>query len=353
MEKLDERKKKILQLIIEDYINTAEPVGSRNLARKYKLNLSPATIRNEMSDLELLGYLEQPHTSAGRIPSVQAYRLYVDELKQNPGSLTKDDIEMIMSSFNDRRRSIDDIFKATAKILSRMTKNVSMVLADQDDSAIFRYIKFLPLNENQTILVLVTDNGHVDNLTVNIPQGMETRELDYLANQVSKLLAGHPLSDINDDLLNAVQMNVEEDRVLFAALLNTIRRMGKTHTKKKVFLGGTKQLLNQPEFQDVERVKGLLGILDEERVVRDLLDAGEDSGLRVTIGSENKFTGIQDCSMVRATYRLNGHVVGTMAVLGPTRMEYNKVISVMNYLHRYLQSIFAAENLPMLIREEE
>ncbi|MCQ2381396.1 MAG: heat-inducible transcriptional repressor HrcA [Acidaminococcaceae bacterium] len=353
MEKLDDRKKKILQLIIEDYISTAEPVGSRNLARKYNLNLSAATIRNEMSDLELLGYLEQPHTSAGRIPSVQAYRLYVDELREKPNNLTKSDIEMIMSSFNDRQKSIDDIFKATAKILSRMTKNVSMVLADQDDTAIFRYIKFLPLDEKHAILVLVTDNGHVDNVTIDIPKGMETRELDYLANRVSELLAGHPLSDINEEILEAVHTNVAEDKVLFASLLATIRRMGRTRSKQKVFLGGTKQLLNQPEFQDVDRVRGLLGILDEEHVVRDLLNAGEDSGLRVRIGSENKFTGIQDCSMVRATYRLNGHVVGTMAVLGPTRMEYSKVISVMNYLHRYLQSIFAAENLPMLVREEE
>lgn len=352
MTTLDERKKKILQLIIEDYISTAEPVGSRNLARKYDLGLSPATIRNEMSDLELLGYLEQPHTSAGRVPSVQAYRLYVDELRDKPVKLTKQDMATITSSFNDRRRSIDDIFKATARVLSHMTKNVSMVLADQDDTAIFRYIKFLPLDGVHAILTLVTDDGHVDTEKIEIPQGMSAKELDYLANRVSRLLAGHPLSDISGELLHAVQDDVAEDRVLFASLLAAIRRMTKGQGNQKVFLGGTKQLLSQPEFQDVERVKGLLGILDEERVVRDLLDAGEDSGLRVTIGSENKFTGIQDCSMVRATYRLNGHVVGTMAVLGPTRMEYSKVISVMNYLHRYLQTIFAADNLPVLVDED-
>ncbi len=353
MRTLDERKKKILQLIIEDYIDTAEPVGSRNLARKYNLDLSPATIRNEMSDLELLGYLEQPHTSAGRVPSVAAYRLYVNELRDNPGALTKADIALITNSFNDRKRSIDDIFKATAKILSRMTKNVSMVLADKDDTAIFRYIKFLPLNEEQAILVLVTDNGHVDNVTVDIPEGMDAKELDYLAQRVTEMLKGHPLSDISEDLLDSVENSVNEERVLFVMLLNTIGRMSRNHVEHKVFLGGTKQLLNQPEFRDVERAKELLGILDEERVVRDLLGAGEDSGLRVTIGSENKFSGIQDCSMVRATYRLNGHVVGTMAVLGPTRMEYSKVISVMNYLHRYLQTIFATGNLPMLLSEEE
>ena len=140
---LNDRKKKILQLIIEDYISTAEPVGSRTIARKYDLGISPATIRNEMSDLELLGYLEQPHTSAGRIPSAQAYRFYVDSLIE-PGSLTDNDMALINGWYKERRRSIDDIFQSTAKILSRMTQNVSMVLANKDTSAVFRYIKFLP-----------------------------------------------------------------------------------------------------------------------------------------------------------------------------------------------------------------
>ena len=140
---LNERKKKILQIIIEDYISSAEPVGSRTIARKYDLGLSPATIRNEMSDLELLGYLEQPHTSAGRIPSAQAYRFYVDALIE-PGTLTDNDMALIDGWYNERRRNIDDIFQSTAKILSRMTQNVSMVLTNQQTIANFCYLKFLP-----------------------------------------------------------------------------------------------------------------------------------------------------------------------------------------------------------------
>ena len=131
--------------------------------------------------------------------------------------------------------------------------------------------------------------------------------------------------------------------MLFTSFLQAIKRMSRKQNEQRVFLGGTKQLLNQPEFRDVERVKSLLGILEEEKVVRDLLVAGEDSGLKITIGTENKFTGIQDCSMVQATYRLNGKIVGTMAVLGPTRMEYGKVITVMDYLHKYLKTIFEQE----------
>lgn len=335
---LNERKKKILQIIIEDYISSAEPVGSRTIARKYDLGLSPATIRNEMSDLELLGYLEQPHTSAGRIPSAQAYRFYVDALIE-PGTLTDNDMALIDGWYNERRRNIDDIFQSTAKILSSMTQNVSMVLTNQQTIANFCYLKFLPLDSQHAILCIVADDGSIDTNVVDIPLGMSSEEMDYLAGKMSKLLEDRNLSDISVEILQNVHTDVVEDKLIFSSLLQAVRKMTGRRQEQKVFLGGTKQLLNQPEFRDVERVRNLLGILEEEKVLKDLLQGGEDSGLKVTIGSENKFTGIQDCSMVQATYRLNGQIVGTMAVLGPTRMEYGKVISVMDYLHKYLKTI--------------
>lgn len=340
---LNDRKKKILQLIIEDYISTAEPVGSRTIARKYDLGLSPATIRNEMSDLELLGYLEQPHTSAGRIPSAQAYRFYVDSMIE-PGSLTDNDMALINSWYSERRRSIDEIFQSTAKILSRMTQNVSMVIANRENGAVFKYLRFLPLDDTHAIMCIVTHEGSVDNCVVEIPLGMRPEEMDYIAGRISRMLEGLELTEINDPMLALVRENVAHDEVLFSSLVQSLRKLKHRNEQQRVFLGGTKQLLNQPEFRDVERVKSLLGLLEEERVVRDLLRADGDSGLKITIGAENKFTGIQDCSMVQATYRLNGKIVGTMAVLGPTRMEYGKVISVMDYLHRYLKTIFEKNN---------
>ena len=335
---LNERKKKIMQIIIEDYISSAEPVGSRTIARKYDLGLSPATIRNEMSDLELMGYLEQPHTSAGRIPSAQAYRFYVDALIE-PGTLTDNAMALIDGWYNDSRRNIDDIFQSTAKILSRMTQNVSMVLTNQQTIANFCYLKFLPLDSQHAILCIVADDGSIDTNVVDIPLGMSSEEMDYLAGKMSKLLEDRNLSDISVEILQNVHTDVVEDKLIFSSLLQAVRKMTGRRQEQKVFLGGTKQLLNQPEFRDVERVRNLLGILEEEKVLKDLLQGGEDSGLKVTIGSENKFTGIQDCSMVQATYRLNGQIVGTMSVLGPTRMEYGKVISVMDYLHKYLKTI--------------
>ena len=310
---LNERKKKILQIIIEDYISTAEPVGSRTIARKHDLGLSPATIRNEMSDLELLGYLEQPHTSAGRVPSAQAYRFYVDSMIE-PDTLDDNDRTLINTLYRERQRSIDDIFLSTAKILSQMTHNVSMVLANQHSISRFCYLKFLPLDTNHAILCIVTDDGNVNNCVVEIPAGMSAKELEYMAGRITRMLEGKAVTDIDKALLDEVQAAVKDDRLLLSSLLHVLRRM------------------TRPE-------KETLGVLEEEKVVRNILKSGEESGLRITIGSENKFEGIQDCSMVQATYRLNGKIVGTMAVLGPTRMQYGKVIAVMDYLHKYLKTI--------------
>ena len=339
---LNERKKRILQIIIEDYISTAEPVGSRTIARKYDLGLSPATIRNEMSDLELLGYLEQPHTSAGRIPSAMAYRFYVDSMVE-PGNLTENDQALIDAWYRERIRNIDEIFQSTAKILSRMTKNVSMVLANRQINSLFRYVKFLPLDGQRAILCLITDDGIVDNCVIDVPLGMKQEEMDYLANRISNKLQGHNIAEINGEMLRDVYTELASDKQLFSSILTALKHVGSSSNEQRVFLGGTRQLLNQPEFRNVERIKDLLAILEEEKVLKDILHAGENSGIKITIGSENKFTGIQDCSMVQATYRLNGRVVGTMAVLGPTRMEYGKIISVMDYLHQYLRALFGED----------
>ena len=216
-----------------------------------------------------------------------------------PDTLDDNDRTLINTLYHEQQRSIDDIFLSTAKILSQMTHNVSMVLANQHSVSRFCYLKFLPLDSNHAILCIVTDDGNVNNCVVEIPAGMSVKELEYMAGRITRMLEGKAVTDIDKDLL-----------------------------------------LSQPEFRDMEKVKNLLGVLEEEKVVRNILKSGEEGdGLRITIGSENKFEGIQDCSMVQATYRLNGKIVGTMAVLGPTRMQYGKVIAVMDYLHKYLKTI--------------
>ncbi len=338
---LNERKKKILQLIIEDYISSAEPVGSRAISRKHELGLSPATIRNEMSDLEVMGYLEQPHTSAGRVPSALGYRLYVDSLL-SPEKITENEMALIQGWFQAKARKLDEVFNTTAKILSRMSKNISIVRAQQQLPCQFRYIKFLPMDEARAIMVLVTEAGLAENSIIDLPEGVYVEDLERLGEQVNNCLSGQPLSAVKNDVLDKICRDMFTNDFMLGYLLDIISDVQIQGKTDKVFLGGTTNLFNQPEFKDVERVKELLGMLEEEGLVKDIIKVGEESGLQITIGSENKFSGIQNCSMIQATYRLNGQMVGTFAVLGPTRMKYGKVISVMDYLHEYLKAVLAS-----------
>ncbi len=337
---LTERKKQILRFIVDYYVSTAEPVGSRTIAQKFALGLSPATIRNEMSDLEDLGYLEQPHTSAGRIPSSKGYRLYVDSL-DTPASINENEQALIEQWYKSRVLKMDEVFQTTAKILSKMTNNLSVVTAYQDDQEpYFNYIRFLPLDQQRAIFLLVTQDGMVENNIVDIPDGVSFDDLDHVAAKISSRLRGTPLKDLPSELLSAAKQDVMLNTALHGGLLNILKQIHAQRKEGKVYLGGTTQMLKNPEFSNVERMRELLQMVEERRLLQDILNVGDDNfGIQISIGSENKFSGIQDCSIVRATYNINGHFAGTLAVLGPTRMEYAKVIAVMNFLEQYLQKM--------------
>ncbi|MDR3348889.1 MAG: heat-inducible transcriptional repressor HrcA [Acidaminococcales bacterium] len=340
---LNDRKRRILQLIIEEYISTAEPVGSRAISRKHELGLSSATIRNEMSDLEDMGYLEQPHTSSGRVPSSLGYRLYVDYLL-SPEKITEREIALIQSWFMVKARKLDEVFRATAKILSRISKNISIVRTREEKSRQFKYIRFLPLDARRIILVLVTDAGVADNVVINLPDGAELEDFEHVAQIINKNLSDTPLDMIKREKLDDLCRNVFDNAFLSKYLFGALSSLPLQQTTDKVFLGGTANIFNQPEFKDVGKIKEILAMLEEDGLIKDILSVGEESGTQITIGAENKFSGIQNCSMVQATYRLNGQIVGTFAVLGPTRMKYGKVISVMDYLRKYLQAVLSSIN---------
>lgn len=332
---LDERKKKILQTIVNDYVSTAEPVGSRTLARKYGLGLSPATIRNEMADLEVLGYLAQPHTSAGRIPSPQGYRFYVDCLLEPP-RISAHEVNLITNWYQTRVRSIEEVFQETAKIISRMTRNITLVTAPQLSQSTFKYLQFLPLDDRRAIVIIVTDAGFVENKVIDIPQGTSFHDLQQIAAGINRRLGGLGFDRIKQSLLREIKDDLLADPALFEAALTILRQALAVDKSERVYLGGTTQLLNQPEFRDVDKIRGLLNMLEEEKLLADIIHMNDGEGVVVTIGEENKFSGIQDCSMVQATYRIEGQVIGTLAVLGPTRMEYGKIMAVLEFMHRHL-----------------
>lgn len=341
---LDKRKQRILQAIVSDYISTAEPIGSRTIARKYDLGVSPATIRNEMADLELLGYIEQLHTSSGRIPSAKGYRFYVDGLL-SPQEMTAEDIRLIRDWYGARVRRVEEVFQETARILSRMTRNLSLVLAPQLSRAAFRCLQFLPLDKRRVIAVVMTDAGFVENRVMELPDGVSVEDFQRIAAAINARLAGRALAAIKPSLLRRLRADVLTDCGLFDAALEVVAQALTVDRRERVYLGGTTQLLEQPEFRDVEKVKALLVRLEEEEFLCELMHAHEkDGGVEVTIGAENKFAGIQDCSVVSATCTLGGRVIGTIAVLGPTRMEYGRIIALLKFMNEHLGEILRQYN---------
>ena len=336
-EPIDERKQRVLKAVIDDYIETAEPVGSRTLARKYDLGVSPATIRNEMADLEMLGYLEHLHTSSGRVPSSKGYRFYVDGLIP-PKPVSDEEKVLIDRWYNARVKRIDEVFQETAHIISQVTKNVSLVLAPQLNQAKFRCLQFLPLDDYRVITVLMTDAGFIENKIIEMPSGATFEDFQRMAKVINANLAGHTLDTIQHHALAEIRDEIS-DEPLYESALEIIHRALDTGKKERLYLGGTTQMLEQPEFHDVEKVKETLMMLEEEELIKDILYAHMGDGLEVTIGQENEDKHFKDSSIITATYHLDGELLGTIAVLGPTRMEYAKAMSLLEYMNSNLTNV--------------
>lgn len=334
---MDERKQRILRAIIQDYIESAEPVGSRTIARKYDLGVSPATIRNEMADLEMLGYLEHIHTSSGRIPSSKGYRFYVDDLLPPP-QLDDEQKAQIDRWYQARVKRIEEVFQETARLISKLTRNLSFVLAPQMAQAAFRCLQFLPLDKRRAIAVLMTDAGFVENKIVAIPDGATFKDFQRMAQTINKWLEGKALDVIPPRTMKRIRQEIGDEALYEAAVAILHEALG-AEKRERLYLGGTTEMLEQPEFHDVERVKEILLMLEEEQLLKDILYAHQGEGLRVSIGRENPYSGIQDCSIITATYHLDGELLGTIAVMGPTRMEYDKAMTLLDYMNGHLADV--------------
>lgn len=336
-EQLDERKQRVLKAIIDDYIESAEPVGSRTLARKHDLGVSPATIRNEMADLEMLGYLEHLHTSSGRVPSSKGYRFYVDGLIP-PKPVSEEEKLLIDKWYKAKVKRIDEVFQETAHIISKVTRNISLVLVPQFKQAKFRCLQFLPLDDYRVITVLMTDAGFLENKILAMPAGAVFEDFQRMARVINENLMGHTLQTIEHHSLAAIRDEIQ-DETLYESALEIIHRALDTGKHERLYLGGTTQMLDQPEFHDVDKVKETLLMLEEEELMRDILHAHMGDGLEVTIGQENEDQHFKDSSIITATCHLGGELLGTIAVLGPTRMEYAKAMSLLEYMNTNLTDV--------------
>ena len=329
---LDKRKKLILKVVTDDYIESAEPVGSRTIARKYELGLSPATIRNEMADLEESGYLEQPHTSAGRIPSEMGYRYYVDTL-MSLQQLSKEEIERIHQELEKHHHQVESIIHQTAKILVQMTQYPSLVLSPHFQAAVFRHIQLIRLAANTVLVLIVTDTGYVENKVIEFEGDISDQDLDRISFLLNQKLRGLNIKDIRSSLLNEIRSELSFHEEFFNEALKLLLKISQNTpgSKERVHLDGATKILDQPEFSDLKKFKPLMDILEEEDKLYNLLSMHIDRGPQIKIGHENENLGIKDCSVVTASYEIAGRPVGVIGVLGPTRMEYAKVLPIVEH----------------------
>jgi len=335
---MDERKRKILRAIVQDYIATAEPIGSRTIARKFDLGVSPATIRNEMADLEDLGLIEQPHTSSGRVPSDAGYRYFVDCL-MDPQTVSDEQKEIIERESSKRIHEIQEVISHTSRLLSELTNLTSIVLGPQKGKSTFGKMHFLPYQPGQVILVIVKENGTVENHIVDIGENLTTDELQQVAAVFNQKMRGYSLSQVKRSLLHEIYDELSRQRLLIDNTLDMLREiLDDNEQEERIYLGGTLNMLNQPEFKDLGKVKTLFKVFEENESLKKLLQPYQE-GLNVTIGGENTLKEFKGCSVISATYKVNGLTIGAVGVLGPTRMDYGKAIAIVDFMTRSLTEI--------------
>lgn len=334
---LTERQLLILKAIIDDYIRSAEPVGSRSVSKRDDITYSPATIRNEMADLEELGYLEKPHSSAGRIPSQKGYRYYVDHLLSPEENLNKSDIVDIKTLFAQKIHEVEQVIEESAQILSNLTSYTSIVLGPEIFETTLKHLQIIPLTQDTAIAIIVTDTGHVEKQSVTIPKGMDLSDIEMMVNILNDRLKGVSMLELRGKIFSEVGDLLKLHLNNYQQLMQMLEQSFKQEKNDKIFFGGKTNIFSQPEFRDVDKVRQLLEMFEEKQLIHQLFRS-ENSGITVKIGQENNLQAMDNCSVITATYTVDGKHLGTIGILGPTRMEYRRAISVLDYLSKGMTS---------------
>ncbi|ERI07982.1 heat-inducible transcriptional repressor HrcA [Aneurinibacillus aneurinilyticus] len=335
---LTERQQMILRAIIDNYIRSAEPVGSRTISKREDIGYSSATIRNEMADLEEMGYLEQPHTSAGRIPSNKGYRFYVDQLARMP-FVQIEDASYIRRLFAERFYEFEQVMNQAASILSGLTNYTSIILGHDIKTTRLKAVQMIPLSRQSAVVILVTDTGKVENKTISLPEGMEIEEVERVVNLLNDKLSGVAMTELRQRLHAEVAKELGRYIQQYEQLMTVLEETLKHEPDDHIVLKGTTNILMQPEFRDVDKVRDILTLFEQNEMVVRLFDS-QQTGLRVRIGTENEEQAVSGCSIITATYHLDGQPVGTVGILGPTRMEYARVMAILSELSGNLTDAF-------------
>ncbi len=343
----DERSREILQSAISVFVATGRPVGSRTLARQSSENLSPATVRNIMADLEEMGYLRQPHPSAGRIPTDKGYRLYVDTMLDKR-AISPRERKWIDSSLM-AEDNPDHLMARTSQVLSQLSKNMGIVLSPPISKVSLQHIQFIKLSENRILVVLVSRSGIVQNRVIHPTEEYGQTDLDQAARYIVAHFKDKTLIEIRSILTKMIgEERALYDQFLRRVILLSAQTFSETtqEVESEIYLDGASNLIKNPEFSDITRMRVLFEAIEEKNRLASLISEcikGDKPEVLITIGSENTLSGIEDCSLIASRYTVDERTIGSLGVLGPTRMEYARAISLVEYVARLFGQVLGCE----------
>lgn len=338
---LDERKKTILQAVIRNYLETGEPVGSRTISKYTDLNLSSATIRNEMSDLEEMGYIVQPHTSAGRIPSDKGYRFYVDAMLEEK----EREVEELKGLLVEKDEKMDTMMKRVAKVLATNTNYAAMITAPQTHGNKLKFIQLSRVDEHQILAVIVVEGNVIKNTMLQVDEELNEETMLKLNILLNTHLNGLSIEEINLGMIAALKQQAGIHSSIVSEVIDAVAEAIKSDEDLKIYTSGTKNILKYPELTDNrEKASELINVFEEEQALNQLVQetlADENStGIQVYIGNETPVQSMKDCSVVTATYEMGEGMRGTIGIIGPKRMDYDKVISTLKTLMNELDTLY-------------
>lgn len=332
---LEERKKKVLKAIVEQYINTAEPVSSNAIVKNYDLNYSSATIRNEMSDLEKIGLLEKTHISSGRVPSQKGYRYYVDELLKDD-NISVEEIKYISDKLETKVNEIEDLTKITANTISEVTHYTTVSIGPKANKQIIQNIKFVLLAPRMMLAVILTDAGLVKETIIKFDEDINEKQVETMNYMFNNKLNGQPIEKIDRPLEEYLY-----DEMIYSVkvIKPVIEQIKKVLEDDQLYLEGANKSFDLPEFNSLEVAKNFINILDKKDLVEDVLESGLAEDINVYIGEESQKDELKDFSIVTFKHKVGNKDLGTIGIIGPKRMDYSKVISVMKYIDKKLKDI--------------
>jgi heat-inducible transcriptional repressor len=333
---LTEREKQILANLIDHYISTAGPVGSRVIANKFRMGLSSATIRNTLQDLEEFGLIEQPHTSAGRVPTDIGYRVYVDSLLK-PEALTEDEKRLIRNGIVAEGRGIKEVLGQTARILSKITNQLGLTLAPKFEVGILKDIRLIPVAEGRLMVVVIVQSGLARSLVLEVSADFSDEVVSRVETVLNDRLRGLALSEIRDTIAGRLADVTGYGR-LVNVVIDSRDKILKEDSADDLLVAGAENLLVMPEFANRQRLSSLLKIVEEGKVLSDFISQVQNEGLIITIGREHHIDEIVNCSLVTASYRV-GNISGSVGIIGPTRMPYGKAVSIVEYTARSITDL--------------